>query len=122
MYTNSSFCMLGAEFWALVKLVSEKLGYTERNRGTVRIFTEDDVFSVCKNLETSISDEYIHAVSDYSRLRAEKLNEIVRPNLMSGEKAKAIFERLYDFYQRNGYSCKLPKNKQSGTMKQINFI
>lgn len=122
MFAQYSFSRLGAEFWAMVKYVSEGLGYTNRQQGNVRIFTEDEIYKLCRETNAKISDDYIRAISDYSRWRAETLNDFVRPNLMDSEQARSVFENLYVLHQRKGFACKLPMNKQSGTKKQINFF
>ena len=36
-----------ASFWALIKFVSEGLGYTDRRRGTVKSFSPNEVVSFC---------------------------------------------------------------------------
>lgn len=122
MFAEPAFNRLGAEFWAIIKFVSEELGYTDRRHGAVRIFTENDVYSLCREMKTRISDDYIHAVADYSRWRAETLNNFVRPNLMDAEQARSVFDGLYELHQSKGFACKLPMNKQSGAMKQVNFF
>ena len=122
MFAEPNFNRLGAEFWAMVKFASEELGYTDRRQGTVRIFTESDVYNLYREMNMRISDECIHAVADYSRWRAETLNDLVRPNLMDAEQARNVFNDLYELHQRKGFACKLPINKQSGAMKQVNYF
>lgn len=122
MRAEPSFRELGAEFWALVKFVSEGMGYTDRRLGTVRVFTEEEIERLCRKSNTRIPDVDLRAVCDYSRWRAQTLNGVVRPNLMDAETAREVFLGLHDLYQRKGYACKLPMNKQSGAMKQVNFF
>ena len=122
MFAQPLFSKMDAPFWAAVKFVSEELGYTERRKGIVRIFTEDDIDKLCRNMNIAVSDDYIQAIAEYSRWRANTLNDVVRPNLMDVGQAKEVFEELYDLHQRKNYACKLPINKQSGRMKQVNFF
>lgn len=122
MFAQERYGSLGAEFWAMVKFVSEELGYTQRQKGIVRVFTEDDINNLCREMNTYISDDYIQAIADYSRWRADTLNDFVQPNLMSAEEAKDVFEGLHQLYQSKGFSCKIPINKQSGAMKQVNYF
>ena len=127
MFADPKFSSLSPDFWALIKMVSEDLGYTTRARGGVdgvaKIFSPYEIAELCERSNTNISDEYIELASQYSVWRANALNDIIRPNLMDAETAKTTFDNLYhDIYQRKGFSAKLPMNKQSGQMKQVNYF
>ena len=125
MFADPKFSRLDADFWALIKLVSEELGYTSKgpNGSIARVFSPYEIDDICRKMRTNISDEYIRLASEYSQWRAFALNDIIQPNLMDAEAAKNTFEGLYrDIYQRYGYCSKLPMNKQSGTMKQVNYF
>ena len=125
MFADPRFSSLSPDFWALIKMVSENLGYTTRARdgGIAKVFSPYEIADLCERTHTNISDAYIDLASQYSVWRASALNDIIQPNLMDAETAKETFERLYNhIYQRKRFSAKLPLNKQSGQMKQVNYF
>lgn len=77
------------EFWALVKLVSQLLGYSERKRGDVpgRIKRYDGAAIAAalreRGLDPDAAGEHIERVVGYSEARADLLENVVAPNLMS---------------------------------------
>jgi hypothetical protein len=107
-------------FWAYVRSISQKIGYTKRGEHTIRVPTPQelaDALAVLGLLSKHIisSDGALtpfgRDLIDYFQLRAAKLNDEARPNLMNKAQAKALFGRLKK-------SCKIkfvvPMNKQKG--------
>lgn len=116
------FARKGRAFWAHVRLVSERIGYSERvKRGAekrMRRYTVEDVVKCLQNAE--LKSEYIvdargrssmkgKAVLDYLNARAKLLENEVYPNLMDRDQARREFERLK---KRLKPRCALPFNKQ----------
>lgn len=111
-----------AAFWALVKYVSENLGYTKRGQNLVISYSEDDITQLFSENKINYDNSVIKDVSLYSEHRASLLNNFVEQNLMNAEKADAEFRRLEMIHRTGEYFCKLPLNKQKGAMRQIAFF
>jgi len=110
-----------ASFWALIKFVSEGLGYTDRGRGTVKSFSSNEVMSFCSAHGVSINEPAAYLVAQYSMKRASLLNDIAQHMLMDAATAEAEFQKLLPYHIKYGYTCKLPLNKQKGDMKKTAF-
>ena len=122
MQAFSEFRHMPPSFWAMIKYVSETLGYTIRRQGVVRTYSVDDIHSLLSRNGIVVDHETIEAASLYFDMRADLLNNVVRHNLMNATEAKAAFESLYPLYCNNNFKCKLPMNKQKGPLKQIAFF
>lgn len=109
-----------SSFWAMVKFVSQELGYTKR--GVVKTYTEREIADLLQSYDLVIDQQQIRNVVDYSELRAATLNEFVKNNLMDAHTARTVFERLYPIHCDNDFLCKLPMNKQKGEMRQIAYF
>jgi hypothetical protein len=59
------------------------------------------------------------ALEHYFEYRATILNTFVKPRLMNGDQAKALFE---DLCGRLNPRCPLPMNKQKGEKKQPAYL
>ena len=110
-----------ASFWALIKFVSEGLGYTHRGRGMVKSFSSSEIMLFCSGHGISINEQTACLASQYSIKRASLLNDIAQHMLMDAETAEAEFQKLLPYHKKYGYTCKLPLNKQKGDMKKIAF-
>jgi len=110
-----------AAFWALIKFIAEGLGYTNRRKGTVKAFSENDIVSFCASRGITVSKKDANLASAYSKKRADILNDVAQYMLMDAATAEAEFEKFHLLYQKCGYTCKLPLNKQKGNMKKIAF-
>lgn len=111
-----------ADFWAFIKFVSEQLGYTKRKSGNVKKYTRQKIEDLCRETNTIVNSKAITAALTYTDMRADLLNNFVEPNLMDAESAQHEFEKLYPIYENSNFRCKLPLNKQKGSMKQIAFL
>lgn len=116
------FADMSSEFWAFVKFVSEMLGYTVRREGIVRTYSENEIIALCREKNTYASNKLIRQAVRYFDMRADLLNNFVEKMLMDAETAAAECEPLLQLHEKNGFRCKLPLNKQKGTMKQIAYF
>lgn len=122
MQAFSEFQNVDPSFWALVKYISETLGYTDRKTKSIRTYTVDSINKLLDDRSIALSDTTILMLRNYFDKRAVILNGVVRDNLMDAGTAKTAFERLLPIYCDNDFVCKLPMNKQSGAMKRINYF
>lgn len=122
MQAFPEFAHMPTSFWALVKFVSETLGYTLRKQNLVRAYSYEEIYDLLEDHGIPADEDTVNAVHDYCCMRAEILNEYVRDMLMDAEIARHYFEELYDLHRDQGYLCKCPMNKQSGTMKKVNYF
>lgn len=116
------FADMPPEFWALVKLTSEVLGYTVRNAGLVKAHTASEIAEVCKKTNTRVSDKLVEKAARYSAMRAALLNDFVKGALMDAAAARIACEPLLRQHIEEGLRCKIPLNKQKGDMKQIAYF
>ena len=94
-----------ASFWALIKFVSEGLGYTDRRRGTVKSFSPNEVVSFCSTQGISINEQTAYLAAQYSIKRASLLNDIAQHMLMDAATAEAEFQKLFLYHKRYGNPC-----------------
>lgn len=109
-----------AEFWALIKFVSESLGYTKG--GIVSTYTTDELRDLFNYHNIPYNYDILQSVNEYCKERANVLNDFVQFQLMDGETARKKFEKLYDACSTDSFLCKIPMNKQRGNMKKINYF
>lgn len=106
-------------FWFFVRFVSERLGYTDRKKGIVNVYSFDEIDDLCNKENIDVSVERINKVVLYSQKRAELINNTIRQNLMTAEEAAHIFEEMRG---SGKYKSKLIMNKQSGAKKKVNYF
>ncbi|MGL5098017.1 MAG: DUF7687 domain-containing protein, partial [Planctomycetia bacterium] len=134
MQPRQSFVGLPKSFWANVRTISQRVGYTERPKrkagvggqtGPIKVPTAGEIrlsFAML-NLSTShlfhdggtAPTDLGKLVFDYFEYRADVLNRIVEPLLMTGDQAREMYESLKGEIRRAVAS---PMNKQSGEMKR----
>lgn len=132
MEAFAEFAGQGPEFWAHVKLVSERLGYSQRvKKGQpkkLKRYNVDEVVACLRDLElhgrvvdagSGESTEEAQLLVGYLNFRAEKLETVVEPLLMDREAARAEFERLRAALNP---TCILPMNKQKGDKRHHSFL
>lgn len=122
MQSFPEFRHMPTPFWAMVKYVSETLGYTIRGQGIVRTYSIDEIDRLLSQNGIVVGYETIESAKQYFDMRANLLNHQVQRNLMNSEAAKETFELLYPLHRDNDFKCKLPMNKQKGAMKQVAFF
>ena len=120
MQAFAEFRGMPSSFWAMVKFVSQELGYTKR--GVVKTYTEREITDLLQSYGLRTDPQQIRKIVEYSQLRAATLNDFVRNSLMDAQTAREVFDRMYPIYRNNNYLCSLPKNKQRGEMKQIAYF
>jgi hypothetical protein len=91
-------------FWANVRTISEKAGYTARKTGQVKAPTVEEVIAALR--DSGLSADHIVApdsmeltpfgatLMDYFIYRGAVLNTYAEPRLMDVERARAVFEKL----------------------------
>ena len=116
------------DFWANVRTISQKSGYTERGTHQVKTPNLRDIEKTFSDLGLStrkIVDsennltKFGKDLLEYFQYRAATLNTFVEPRLMDVEKAKKEFLSLKE---KLSPSCPLPMNKQKGNKKSYAFL
>jgi hypothetical protein len=126
MFPVEDFRSQPPEFWAVVKLVSQELGYSHRaTRGTasrVRAYAPSDVEAALRKRGLTPHDrgEIAEDVAWYSTVRADLLQKHVEPNLMDREQAREVFEELRA--QIEPPKELLPMNKQKGAKRHFAYL
>lgn len=120
MQAFSDFRGMPASFWAMVKFVSQELGYAKN--GVVKTYTEREIADLLVLYGLKTDRQQIKSIIEYTQLRAVTLNDFVRSRLMNVQTAREEFEKLYPIHRNNGFLCSLPMNKQKGEMKQIAYF
>ncbi len=132
MKANETFVNLDLEFWANVKLLNQRLGYTIRKTkhnpsGKFVVPTIEEIKTVFKNeglsIERLIDNNSLtdlgQKIVDYMKFRGELLTKEVEPNLMNKDQAKTLF---YKIKKANKPTCPLPMNKQKKEKKDYAFL
>lgn len=127
MQANPIFLNKDRKFWAQVKLISQLLGYTDRRTRTIKKYSfyeinnallADGVGTSWMGTANNPSQEALDLVA-YSEYRSDVITNQVQHNLMNAEQARDLFHQLRS--QLNP-TCPIPMNKQSGIMKDFNFL
>ena len=124
LYKNKNFL-----FWANVKFLSEKLGYSDRKTKGPKKYLQDDVVGCYSKFRFNTSyifdDERFKLtedgknVLDYLNKRSDLMNNYFLPNLMDREQAKKEFESLKNEVDPR---CCLPFNKQKKEKRHYAFL
>jgi hypothetical protein len=127
MKPNSAFTKLPKAFWANVRSLSQKLGYTN-DSGQISVPTLSEMRAGYRELELSSShvadrDNNLTRLGEtllaYFQHRAKVLNESVEPRLMDKAKAEKEYEKLYRELKPK---CPIPMNKQKGDKKAPAYL
>lgn len=132
MLPNPKFKNLDLEFWANIKLLNQRLGYTRRKSkaypsGGFIVPSVADIQKVFlrENLDSSklilneTFTEFGKLVVDYMNYRGQVLIEYVEPNLMNKDQAHELF---YKMKKELNPKCPLPLNKQKREKKDHAFL
>lgn len=125
MKANNRFINKEKEFWANVRLISQKLGYTKRKRiiihsveaiaeGYSQLGLNKD--KIKKDGKPTKLGQDLH---DYFSYRAEILNNQVEPLLMGKDEAQRLFN---EYRNRLAPKCPLPMNKQKKEKRNFAFL
>lgn len=126
MYPIKEFRRQPPEFWALVKLVSQILRYSERKRsgapGRIKRYDVDQVVAALRGrgLDPDAAGDNVERLVRYSHARADLLEGVVEPNLMNREQAADLFEELRARISPPEYL--LSMNKQSGDKRHYAYL
>lgn len=119
MKPNKKYLNQSHQFWALIKLSSESLGYSDRkSKGQLlRRFELNEVLNLKINgyFDMHLAEE----ATAYLNFRAALLEGQVRPCLMDRKEAKTVFESLTKDYKPK---CHLPMNKQKGEKRHYSYL
>lgn len=128
MLPDARFLRQHKDFWANVRTLSQKLGYTQRGTGQVKVPTLSECLAAMGDLElrtdhiadkngalTSLGETLL----TYFQHRADVLNLHVEGHLMDVAEARELFTRLRDELQP---TCPLPMNKQRGEMRAEAYL
>ncbi|MCX6150536.1 MAG: hypothetical protein NTX22_08450 [Ignavibacteriales bacterium] len=115
------------EFWANIKLIGQKIGYTEKGTTKVKIPKFENIQIIYKSLGLDSSKIFNNEILtpfgdlliEYFQHRAKILNDIVEPNLMDKNEAKMLFNKLKKELKPQ---CPIPMNKQSGKKRTPAFF
>ncbi len=125
---NETFRNQSKAFWAHIRSLSEKLGYTVRGKGIIRVHTLDDVIKGMTDLGLSTdhlidSDkaptELAETLIAYFEYRADVLNNFVEQQLMDAPAAKMLYESQKSKLQTTVIE---PMNKQKGDKKAVAYF
>ncbi len=115
-------------FWANVRTISQKLGYTERGERVIKVPSLEKIREALLSLGLE-SNHLLDAegkptalgqsLQDYFKFRAEVLNKTVEPLLMTVEQAAKLFAQ---YRKRLCPSCPIPMNKQKGEKKTVAYF
>ena len=120
MKADKRFLNQPLDFWANIKLISQKGGYTDKNTKQIKIHTLEEIKAVYEsnNLDCSkVIDKNNkftalgNLIVSYLQHRSDVLRLKVEPNLMKLAEAKKTFEALK---KKLKPSVILPLNKQKG--------
>jgi hypothetical protein len=126
MFANDEFRRRSPEFWALVKLISQEVGYSIRPKANapsrIRTYSETDILRVLdkRGLRPEELGGLARDVSRYTEVRAELLHSYAETNLMNREQACGLFEELRD--EINPPDILLPLNKQRGVKRHFAYL
>lgn len=131
MRPEPRFAALPPSFWAHVKLVSERMGYSAAGRlggaRTLKRYAEPAVRSLLAGLgpaaerpdAVAAGGNLCTPLCDYLNARALMLERDVEPVLMERDQAAAEFERLRRELMPR---CPLPMNKQKGLKRHPSYM
>ncbi len=132
MLPNPKYLNLNPEFWANIKLLNQRLGYTRRksksfpNGGFVvpsindvlKVFEEEGL-NPAKIIANEKFTEFGKSIESYMIYRGNILTSRVEPNLMNKDQAHKLF---YEMKSKLDPQCPLPMNKQTGDKKDHSFL
>lgn len=92
MQANPTFKNKSIDFWAYVRLVSERGGYSDK--GKVLALQEDEVQRLLDQNKLKYTEEMLRQVVAYLSYRANLLNLTVESNLMMAPEAEKLYASL----------------------------
>ena len=121
MKATDTFLRQPKHFWANVRTISQKVGYTQGGMLKVPTLTEILAAYTAIGLDTSHvalnptkPSPLGRKLLSYFDYRARILTEFVKPRLMTAQQARALFNKMHKKCSPN---CPIPLNKQKGEKK-----
>lgn len=115
-------------FWAYVRLLSQEIGYTQRETHRIKTYRLQEMVEALNGMGLGagqlvgaggIPTVFARQLMEYFDYRAEVLNTKVEPLLMDKSQARKEFERLKMKFHP---ASPLPMNKQKGKMKAPAYL
>lgn len=128
MKADKRFLNQPLDFWANIKLISQKAGYTDKKTKHIKVHTLEEIKKVYESNSLDYSKvidkhdkftPYGNLIVAYLQHRSYVLRHEVEPRLMKVDEAKELFEKLKKQYKP---TCALPLNKQKGDKKGHAFL
>lgn len=137
MQPDDRFVRQPKEFWANIRTISQKVGYTVRPKrqpgvkgltGPIKVPVPSEIRAAYESLNLTTAHLFEDGtnptalglrVLEYFQFRADILNAVVEPLLMDAEQARKLYERLRRKSKRR---TAVPMNKQSGSMKKPAYL
>ena len=120
MKADTRFLNQPLDFWANIKLISQKAGYTDRKTSKIKVHTLEEIKAVYESNSLDCSKvidknnkftPWGNLIVSYLEYRSDVLRSKVEPNLMNLDEAKKTFDALR---KKLKPTCPLPMNKQKG--------
>lgn len=116
MIASPQFTALPKSFWACVRYISQKGGYTDRATGGVKAYDLESIRNFLQPFEIPPGHLASHQpmgvlLQAYFRYRAAALNDHIRWLLMDRAEAQQLFQQLQEELRPQ---CPIPQNKQKG--------
>lgn len=121
MQRFDDFPVMDFSFWSFIKFISERLKYTDQNRGIVKSYTMDEILGLCHKFNIPINHRLIATAAAYCDMRANLLNNAASM-FMDMTMAEYEFLKWRQIYKQERLTCKLPFNKQKGVMHKPAFF
>ena len=127
MHPNPKFLNQSSRFWAYVRAISERYGYSKRGASEVSAPNEVEIVQVLEDLnlggadirfETDIESNG-NLLVEYFNYRADALNHEVKSLLMDADEAEELFRSTRRQLQPK---CPLPMNKQRGDKRAEAYL
>lgn len=114
-------------FWANIRSISQKVGYTVRGADQIKIPTLAEIQSALISLDLSTDHiiingsltEFGQNILEYYTYRADQLNSYVVNQLTDAEEAKSIYNKMVENYIPKSPQ---PLNKQKGDKKAPAYL
>lgn len=126
MQAVQEFSQQPPEFWALVKLISQIPGYSDRKRageaGRIKRYYAGEIVEALtdRGLDPDAVGGHIDELVEYSAVRARVLEGVVEPNLMNRDQAAELFDEIRARVQPPEFL--LSMNKQKGDKRHYAYL
>ncbi|HAU38632.1 MAG TPA: hypothetical protein DCX07_13070 [Phycisphaerales bacterium] len=128
MTPDRRFLKQSKHFWANVRTISQRVGYTDRGAGQIKIPSPHEI-SVALS-EIGLKPDHIvdtqgrltdfgKSLTEYFQYRADVLNSYVEPRLQDAKEAKRLYRQVRG---KKKFTCPIPMNKQKGSKKAPAFL